>query len=726
MEPIMKTILSEKLAKFHISFRLAISTILTVLLIGTVAVTGILSYVNITRDTKELSAQVLDQTSLRISLWVGNLLYKAHDQSEVNRSFLGAIKLNQESLTKLARYWQRVMTAQPYFTFLSVDLESDVLLSIERMQDGKFTVREAHVDRKHGTIEILDFWPEDYPKRKFYARKKIQMTSTSGRLSWYIKAKEAGRPVWTDARTIRLGAEAFPGITYAAPFYDKDGKLLGVTTVDFNITAISEFLAKNRVGKAGFAFIIEKPADGEPRVIAFPKPDILTRAVMDSRGRTQYEFVPTTSLSEDRVVHFMEKFSQISLKHPGASLRTFDFTSEGTDYFGSYHLMTGKELPGWTIALVIPRDEIMGPVKRNNRQTLGIGLASFFVILIVGAWLSMRISKPLDKIARETKAIGQFELEAKPLGHSVFKEVDQLMVATQNMKTGLRSFQKYVPADLVREIMASGQETELGGRRENLTMFFSDIKGFTSISEIISPESLVEQMAEYLGAMSDEIRKDPPGTVDKFIGDSIMAFWGAPTPNPDHATSSCRAALLCQERLGQLREKWKQEGKPLFFQRIGIYTGEVIVGNIGSETRMNYTVIGDAVNMASRLEGLNKSYGTEIIIGDTTCDLVKEELVVRPLDLVSVVGSTKGIKIYELIGEKKNTDEQKIQVAELCATGLELYLDRRWNEAMEHYKKVLELSPEDQPAFMMLERCRLHLENPPPGDWSGIHRIESK
>jgi len=722
----MRNTLSDKIAKVHVSFRMAISTILTVLLIGTVAVTGILSYVNLTKDTKELSAQVLDQTSLRISLWVGNLLYKAHDQSEVNRSFLGAIKLNKESLTKLAHYWQRVMMAQPYFTFFSVDLESDVLLSIERMQDEKFTIREAHVDRKRATVEIFDFWPEDYPKRKFYTRKKIQMTSTSARPPWYINAKEAGCPVWTDARTIRLGAEAFPGITYAAPFYDKDGKLLGVMTIDYNITVISEFLVKNRVGKVGFAFIIEKPADGEPRVIACPKPEILTHAVTDSRGRTQYEFVPTGSLSDDRIVRFMEKFSQASLKHPGASLRTFDFTSEGTDYFGSYHLMTGKELPGWTIALVIPRDEIMGPVKRNNRHTLVIGLASFFVILIVSAWISMRISKPLDKIACETEAIGQFELEAKPLGRSVFKEVDQLMVATQNMKTGLRSFQKYVPADLVREIMASGQETELGGHRETLTMFFSDIKGFTSISEVISPESLVEQMAEYLGAMSNEIRKDPPGTVDKFIGDSIMAFWGAPTPNTDHAPSACRAALLCQERLGPLREKWKQEGKPLFFQRIGIYTGEVIVGNIGSETRMNYTVIGDAVNMASRLEGLNKSYGTQIIIGDTTCDLVKEEFVVRPLDIVSVVGSTKGIKIYELFGEKRNTDEQKIQVAELCATGLELYLNRRWNEAIVHYKKVLELSPEDQPALMMLERCRLHLENPPPDDWTGIHRIESK
>ena len=722
----MITKLSNKLARMHVSFRLAISTILTVLLVGTVAVTGILSYVNLTRDTKDLSAQVLDQTSLRISFWVGGLLYKAHDQNVMNRSLLGTMKLNQESLTKLAHYWQRVMEAQPLFTFLSVDLETDVLLSIERMQDGKFTIREAHVDRKNRTIDIFDFWPADYPKRKFYDRKKIQMTSTAGRLPWYIKAKEAGRPIWTDARTIRLGAEAFPGITYAAPFYDKDGKLLGVTTIDFDITDISEFLAKNKVGKAGFAFIIEKPVDGEPRVIAYPKPEILTHAVTDSRGRTQYEFVPTKSLSDDRVVRFMEKFSQSSLKHPGASLRTFDFTSEGTDYFGSYHLMTGKELPGWTIALVIPRDEIMGPIKRNNRQTLGIGLASFFVILIVSAWISMRISKPLDEIARETEAIGQFDLKAQALGHSVFKEVDQLMVATQNMKSGLRSFQKYVPADIVREILASGQETELGGRRETLTIFFSDIKGFTSISEVLSPESLVEQMAEYLEAMSNEIRKKPPGTVDKFIGDSIMAFWGAPMPNPDHAPSACRAALLCQERLEQLREKWKQEGKPLFFQRIGIYTGEVIVGNIGSESRMNYTVIGDTVNIASRLEGLNKYYGTPIIIGHSTWALVKEEFVVRPLDLVSVVGSTKGIKIYELLGEKKNTDEQKIQVAELCATGLELYLGRRWNEAMEHYKRVLELSPSDQPATTMLERCKLYLEDPPPDDWTGIHRIESK
>ena len=129
---------------------------------------------------------------------------------------------------------------------------------------------------------------------------------------------------------------------------------------------------------------------------------------------------------------------------------------------------------------------------------------------------------------------------------------------------------------------------------------------------------------------------------------------------------------------------------------------------------MNYTVIGDTVNIASRLEGLNKYYGTEIIIGQSTCELVKGQFIIRPLDLVSVVGSTKGIKIYELLGEKKNTGEQEIQVAELCTNGLELYLRRQWNEAIEPYKKVLELIPGDQPAIIMLERCKLYLENPPP------------
>ncbi|HTZ40816.1 MAG TPA: adenylate/guanylate cyclase domain-containing protein, partial [Syntrophales bacterium] len=247
-----------------------------------------------------------------------------------------------------------------------------------------------------------------------------------------------------------------------------------------------------------------------------------------------------------------------------------------------------------------------------------------------------------------------------------------------------------------------------------------------TIAEQLAPEDLVEQLAEYFEAMNRALREPPPGTLDKFIGDSIMAFWGAPSPNPDHAVTACRAALQGQEYLKELQENWAREGKPIFHQRIGINTGEVIVGNMGSAARLNYTVVGETVNAASRFEGLNKLYGTRIMIGENTREQVKDHFVVRPLDFVSVKGSTKGVKIYELMAEAGSADDRTLAIARLAATALDLYLDRRWDEARACYEKILKLDPSDRPAVILSERCRLYAENPPPGDWSSIHRIDSK
>ena len=542
--------------------------------------------------------------------------------------------------------------------------------------------------------------------------------------AWYTTARDY--PIWTEARTIRSGAEAVPGVTYAAPIHDGEGNLLGVATINFDISAISRFLDTNPVGKAGFAFIIEKTAAGELRVIAHPNPEILTHATKDERGRTQYEFVPHGNLSDERVVRFMEVLSQKNVDYLGQDLWTFRYTAGGTEYFGSYRKITGADMPGWIVAQVIPYKEIMGPVERNNLETLGIGAALCILIVIVSAWVSALVAKPLRRIALDSEAIGRFELEPRPLERSQIREVDQLMLATHDMKRGLRSFRKYVPADLVREILASGGEAELGGQKATLTIFFSDIADFTTISELLSPEDLVEQLAEYFEAMSRALREQPPGTLDKFIGDSIMAFWGAPAPNPEHAVTACRSALHCQEHLKELQDKWAREGKPLFHQRIGINTGEVIVGNMGSITRLNYTVVGETVNSASRFEGLNKVYGTRIIIGENTRELVKEQFLARPLDLVSVKGSAKGVRIYELMAEMSGADERARTMARFAATALDLYLARRWDEARTWYGKILEMDPADRPAGILNERCRLYLENPPPFDWSGIHRIDSK
>ena len=721
----MKTPFAQKLASARVTFRTALATLLAVMLIGTVLLLGGLSYYNLKRNADTLSAQVLDESSLRIRRWVGTLLTRARDQGEMNRQILGTVQMKPETLNWLTRYLQRVMETQTHFTFLSAGFENGLMLSIERLAEGGFSIREARFDRKAGKAVILDFTPEDYPRRKAFDRREFPLTGARMLPEWYSLARDAEGPVWTEGRTLRSGARAVPGISLATPVYDRDRQFVGVTTVDIDISAISRFLNSNPIGRAGFAFIIEQTKEGVHRVLAHPQPEILTREFRDERGRTQFEFTPWRKLADEKVVRFMDKFTQDG-GYLGHDLRMFRFGAGGRDYFGCYRRMAGSNVPGWTIALVIPYSEIMGAVDRNNLETVGIGIAAFFLILISSAWISALVAKPLRRIALDSEAIGRFELEPRPLERSQIKEVDQLMVATHDMKRGLRSFGKYVPADLVREILASGGEAELGGRKAHLTIFFSDIADFTSISERLAPEELVEQLGEYFEAMSNALRRRPPGTLDKFIGDSIMAFWGAPTPNADHAVSACRAALACLEELKALHERWKRQGKPLFHQRIGINSGEVIVGNMGSASRLNYTVVGDTVNTASRFEGLNKLYGTQIIIGESTRALVKDQFVARPLDFVSVKGSARGIRIYELMAETAAADERTRSIARLAEQALDAYLGRRWDEAMEHGGKILELNHGDEPARILMERCRRYRETPPPESWDGIHRVESK
>jgi hypothetical protein len=293
----MKNRSAEQGDRIRVPFRIALSTILVILLLGTVAGIGILSYSNLLKNADELSSQVLDQTSRRIEMWVGNLLSRAHDQSQVNRSTLGQVRLSQKTFTWLGSYWRRFMESQPHFTFLSVRLEAGGMLSIERLQGGEFVFREVHLNRDNDTIEIIDYSAEDFGERKARNR-NIVPRRTDRKPSWYLQARDTGRPVWTEARRIRKGVETVAGVTFVAPIFGAGSEFRGVTTVDYDIVAVSKYLAANPVGKEGFAFIIEKPAKGEPSVIAHPMPEILTRTVMDGRGRPMHEFVPFRFLAD--------------------------------------------------------------------------------------------------------------------------------------------------------------------------------------------------------------------------------------------------------------------------------------------------------------------------------------------------------------------------------------------------------------------------------------------
>jgi len=289
-----------------------------------------------------------------------------------------------------------------------------------------------------------------------------------------------------------------------------------------------------------------------------------------------------------------------------------------------------------------------------------------------------------------------------------------------------KMFKQYVNSSLLDELILNPDQLKLGGVRRELTVFFSDIAGFTNISESKDSEELVTLLNEYLSAMT-EIIFDFQGTLDKYQGDAIMAFWGAPIPVENHALYCCRAVLKMQEKLLDLKKKWESEGQDVIKVRMGVNTGEMIVGNMGGKERFDYTVIGDNVNLASRLEGVNKEYKTNIIISEQTYLAVKDKVVARELDYIRVKGKNKPIKIYELVQLNDSPlPYRKKEVIEWFEKGLAAYREKEFEEANDFFERVLFVEPNDGPANVFIDRCYKYILYPPSEEWNAVHIMTSK
>jgi len=285
------------------------------------------------------------------------------------------------------------------------------------------------------------------------------------------------------------------------------------------------------------------------------------------------------------------------------------------------------------------------------------------------------------------------------------------------------AFSHYVAPSLVQHILQDPSKLVLGGEERRLTVLFSDIRGFTTISEALKPQELVKLMNDYLTPMTDVILAND-GTVDKYMGDAIMAFWGAPIWQEDHQVRACRAALAMMDRLKELQSGWEQRGIPRIDIGIGISTGKLTVGNMGSTTRFDYTVMGDSVNLGSRLEGLNKEYGTHIIVPKFTYEDVKTHFILRQLDLIKVKGKNIPIKIYELMSVE-DTGRLR-EVAGIFEAGLTAYRERDWDKAVKQFQAVLHVRPEDGPAKVFLDRVAQLREADLPVEWDGVFVMKKK
>jgi adenylate cyclase len=288
-----------------------------------------------------------------------------------------------------------------------------------------------------------------------------------------------------------------------------------------------------------------------------------------------------------------------------------------------------------------------------------------------------------------------------------------------------RAFQHYVAPAIVQQMLDDPSRLALDGEEYDLTVMFTDLEGFTTVAERLTPEQLRSKLSTYFTAMMDRLLAEH-ATLDKFIGDAIMVYFGCPVRDAAHPLQGCRAALSIQRRLAELNASWGPEGFPELRMRIGINTGVAVAGNMGTDAIFNFTIIGDCVNLASRLEGVNKEYGTFTLVGADTWSHVHDQFEGRELDWIRVKGKIHPIAIYELAAEAGALPPARRAVFDRFAEGLALYRHAQWHEAAAAFRGALEIDPQDGPSRVFVARCAGYAVDPPQGDWDGVHVMHTK
>ena len=481
-------------------------------------------------------------------------------------------------------------------------------------------------------------------------------------------------------------------MSLAMPCYD-DERLAGVLAIDYSLREIGETLKTDNTVFRTEANLLAK-SDGT--------------VLLSSDGRyvgKHFPFEEGTDLSKPATLRFDGQSCIVRVLH-------------------------NEETGLSVISLISPR-EIRDPALRSILIFLAVTAAFLcLLVLMMNRVIGFLVVKPINALTQDMKNVQSFDLDKDIPVDDRTVEIHQMVTALDNMKKGLRSFRRYVPGDLVYQLIRNNTEAALSAERRTLSVCFCDIADFTTISEAYDPDRLARHLGAYFEGMT-RILQEHEATVDKFIGDAIMAFWGAPRDVPDHARLACHAILRCQEFI---RDFTREKGRPPFRTRFGLNYGEAIVGNMGYEDRLSYTAIGDTVNVASRYEGINKVYGTCAVVTESVQELTREEFAFREIDTVVVKGRTRGMKVYELLGRMEDyTEDQKKSLA-LWEAALDAYHQRDWTSCLQlldmYGRKAdgrLSGPPSRDRAFVILrKRLTDFVQKAPPDDWTGAVYLRSK
>ncbi len=411
---------------------------------------------------------------------------------------------------------------------------------------------------------------------------------------------------------------------------------------------------------------------------------------------------------------------QIALKAPVLQLVTQEAPLQSTqfEYQGKTYLLTFREIEdsqGWILGIVVPQSYYVGPLQKMRNRLLLIAGSIIGSIGLCGFFVQRSLKREQQKIIDETLKMHNFDfIPTQP--HSIFQDVFTILTGLELAKTAMRAMSKYVPIELVKQLFQSQKDPVIGGKVQEISILFTDIRNFTSLVEKLPVNELATALGSYLKVMTQVIQNRRQGIIDKYIGDGIMALWNTPTPLPNHAQIACQAILDCRVALEELFVSPQWHGLPHFETRFGLHKDQVLVGHFGAPDRLNFTALGNGVNTASRLESLNKYYGTSIIVSESIYEAARENFAFRLLDFIILKGESEKIRVYELIGKNGEKSEMS-PILSKYEEALKAYRERHFEDAMH----LLQDQLSDGPSHTLHARCAQFLQNPPPDSWDGSY-----
>jgi adenylate cyclase len=531
-----------------------------------------------------------------------------------------------------------------------------------------------------------------------------------------------GRSIWSDLSYAQLDA-ALPEdqrrrvVSVQRAVFDATGAFLGVARASVASDEVDR-IAAQRGG----------PQDPHRSFLCDTSGRLITRldpadrlALLDESGKPDPEgdlrVVPVRAPAEISAALLRPELA--SLEAGGTT--TVTLRAGGRAFLATFSALPARRTQGWVVGITVSEQAALGPLVAARRHLLGGVAAIGLGLLLLGALALRALRRGFGRLTAEIRRMQHFEFAAAP-PRSAFRDVHEALTSLELAKTALRAMGRYVPIDLVRQLYQSGVEPVLGAQPRELTLLFSDIKDFTAVSERLPADRLAAALGAYLEQMTSAI-ESTGGTIDKYIGDAVMALWNAPAACADHPRAGCRAALACTRATAALCASTAWEGLAPWQTRFGLHSAQVMVGHFGAPNRISYTAIGDGVNLASRLEGLNKQYGTSILVSAPLREAVGQELVFRHLDRVAVKGKRVAMDVYELCGEPGEAAiDRRLPALRRYEAALQAYFARRFEEALE----LLQGAESDPPSAVLRARCEALVRTPPDPAWDGVYVAQSK